>query len=74
MSFETDLNNSVRLLVGFVCDTICNNIATSIASGDLDISSDNASVVSRIVRLSTEQALTNGYSQINSTLKKHSTG
>tara|TARA_B100000686_G_C16775358_1_gene968041 strand:+ start:1643 stop:1867 length:225 start_codon:yes stop_codon:yes gene_type:complete len=72
VSFENDLNSSIRLLTEFVCDTICNNIATSVASGDLNISVVEAEEVSRIVKLSTNQAFINGYSEVNATLKRHS--
>ena len=71
MSFESELNNSVRLLVEFITETATNNVATAISSGDLDLSSEQAEAVARIVQVSSAQALTNGYSQINSVLKKY---
>ena len=54
------------LLVEFITETATNNVATAVASGELNVSSEQAEAIARIVRLSSEQALINGYGQIDS--------
>jgi len=68
MSFESDINTNVKVIVESIKTTILQNLVHLIRQGDLTIDEEKLPGLDKIIRDSTDQAFVNSSTGLNQVL------
>ena len=71
-SLESDVMRSLFLVADVVKETVVSNIQASAARGDFELTNDAFEKINRLVRVSVDQAVSNGSRQMQSAVRQHS--
>ena len=69
-TLHRELSRSVKTLVDFTKETTVMNVVQSVRNGDLDLGESDLTKLTELINLSVEQSFTNGYKEIEESIKK----